>query len=307
MKSTTVRRATLSIAVATALTGVSACGLSGSSGASGSGGQGVTHVSPIAALRTAEQSTDKADSARVDGTISVGTAMSMKAQGALSWGHGLTGNITITYTGGTLAEVMRKAGSTSMQARYLPDAYYAKMTDTFAQQAGGKHWLRYGYDEMARLGGGSGAYLQDQLQNNTPNQTVKLLLASGDVKKVGEEQLSGEHTTHYAGTVNVADFADRSNKDLSAGQLAQLKKQLSRAGVTTETVDIWINDQNLLVKKVEKGTIAAGTMTSTAYYRDYGVKVSVTPPPAADTEDFTKLLKKQGASADTAAGRTTTN
>ncbi|WP_406474429.1 hypothetical protein [Streptomyces sp. NBC_01615] len=296
MKSTTVRRVTLSIALTTALAGVAACGSSGGSGSSGKDDEavhkGTTHVSPIAALRSAEKSTDSADSAKVESSTTMGTMMSMTANGTMGWADGLTGTMTITYTGGTLADTMRQTGSTSMQARYLPDAYFAKMSDKFAEQTGGKHWIRYGYDDLAKLGGSSGAYLKDQMQNTTPNQSVKLLLASGDVKKVGEDRVRGERTTHYSGTVNVADMATK-NSNLSASQLADLKKQLTAAGVSTEKVDIWVNGDDLLVKKVEKGELSSGTMSSTAYYSDYGVKVSATEPPASDTADFKDLLKAQ--------------
>jgi hypothetical protein len=298
MKSTTVRRVGLSIAVATALTSVAACGSSGSSGGSGKDdkavGKGSTRVSPIAALRSAEQSTDKADSAKVESSTVMGTVMSMSAKGNLGWGDGITGTLTMTYTGGTVADTMRAAGSTSMEARYLPDAYYAKMGEKFAEQAGGKHWIKYDYDDLAKLGGSSGAYLKDQMQNSTPNQSVKLLLASGDVKKVGTESVRGQETTHYSGTVDVADLASK-NSNLTASQLDSLKKQLTAAGVTTEQVDIWVNGQDLLVKKVEKGQMSSGQYSQTAYYSDYGVKVAATVPPASDTENFTALLKKQGA------------
>lgn len=300
MKSTSARRAALSIAVAAALTGLAACSSSGGSDTGGkqdegkAAGKGTTRVSPIAALRSAEQSTDKADSARVEATTVMGSMMSLKAEGALSWSDGLGGDLTLTYTGGTVADTMRKQlGTTSMEARYLPDAYYAKMGERFAQQAGGKHWIRYAYDDLEKLAGSSGAYLKDQMQNTTPNQSVKLLLASGDVKKVGEETVRGVHTTHYAGTVKVADLAAK-NSHLGASQLAALRKQLEQAGVSTETIDIWVNDQDLLVKKIEKGEMATGELTQTAYYSDYGVKVSAQQPPAGDTQDFQALLRKQG-------------
>ncbi|WP_330338343.1 hypothetical protein [Streptomyces sp. NBC_00557] len=293
MKSTTARRMSLSIAAVAALTGVAACGSSNSGKDGKAAGGGAINVSPIAALRTAEQSTNKADSAKVRGTTSLGDLMSMTANGALTWGHGLKGNLTITYTGGQMAEMMRKAGTESMQARYLPDAYYAKMSDRFAQEAGGKHWIRYGYDDLAKFSGASGSYLKDQAQTSTPNQSVKMLLASGDVKKVGEETVSGVRTRHYAGTVNVADLAGRSS-NLSADQLAALKKQLDQAGITTDAVDIWINDQNLLVKKTEKANTAHGVLNSTAYYSDYGVPVSAEAPPAGDTKDFKDLMKSLG-------------
>ena len=59
----------------------------------------------------------------------------------------------------------------------------------------------------------------------------------------------GEKTTHYAGTVAVADLVDK-NSSLTASQLDDLKEQLTQAGVTTETVDIWVDDRDLLVKAV---------------------------------------------------------
>ncbi|MFF8317198.1 hypothetical protein ACF06V_08545 [Streptomyces bobili] len=304
MKGTNGRRAGLSIVAVTLLTGVAGCSSGGSGGdgesspssssSSSSSKGGGTHVSPIAALRTAEKSTDGADSAKVESTTTMGSLMAMTADGSLGWGDGLTGTLTITYTGGTMADTMRQLGTTSMEARYLPDAYYARMGDVFAEQAGGKHWIKYPYEALETLGGGSGAYLKDQMENSTPNQSVKLLLASGDVRRVGEETVRGEHTTHYSGTVEVADLATR-NSSLTDSQLADLKKQLEQAGVTTETVDIWVDDENLLVKKVEQGQAANGAYSQTAYYSDYGTPVDTEVPPAADTADFSDLLQQQGA------------
>ncbi len=301
MKSTTLRRAGLTIAAVTVLSAVTGCssggsgGSEGSKGSGGSGKDGAARFSPLAALRSAEKSTDAADSAKVESSTTMGSVMSMTADGALGWGDGLTGTLTITYTGGTMAETMRQTGSTSMEARYLPDAYYAKMGDAFAAQAGGKHWIKYAYDDLETLAGGSGAYLKDQMQNTTPNQSVKLLLASGDVRKVGEEKVRGQQTTHYSGTVDVADLASK-NSNLSQKQLDDLKKQLDQAGVTTETVDSWVNDDDLLVKTVEKGETTAGAFTQTAYYSDYGTPVSAEEPPASDTADFAELVQQGGAS-----------
>lgn len=253
------------------------------------------NISPIAFLRSVEKSTDNADSARVHSSMTIGSAVSAKTDGALSWGHGLTGTLTITYTGGRTAQMMSQLGTTSMEARYLPDGYYANMGEKFAQQMGGKHWIGYAYDDFARMSGASGALMKDQMQNSTPNQSVKLLLASGDVKKVGAETVSGQHVTHYAGTVNVADMAGKTG-DLSASQRAQLKKQLSQAGVSTEKLDLWINDQNLLVKSTSTANMSVGLMSQTTYYSDYGVKVTAQKPAESDTENFADLMKKVGAS-----------
>jgi hypothetical protein len=195
----------------------------------------------------------------------MGADVSMTSSGRLAWGKGLTGALTITYTGGSMAETMRELGSTSMQARYLGDAYYARMGDAFAARAGGRHWIRYRWDDLADLGGAAGAPLVRQVRDAAPHRCVKLLLAGGDVRQVGTETVRGERTTRYRGTARAADG-------------------------TTQTVDLWIDGDGLLVKKTEKGEGEAGAVTQTAYYDDYGVRVSVQPPPAADTRDFRELI-----------------
>jgi hypothetical protein len=287
MQGTTVRRVGLVLAVATALTGVAACTSSDSSDRPGKDDRAARGAS-IAALRSAERATARAESARVESTTTMGSLMSMTADGALGWGDGITGTLTITYTGGTIADTMRRLGTPSMEARYLPDAYYARMGEKFAGQADGRHWIRYAYDDLEALAGGAGAHLGDQMRTTTPNQSVKLLLASGDVRKVGEETVRGRPATHYSGTVAAADVTD-----------AGLKKQLTEAGVTTETVDIWIDARDLLVKKVEKARMTTGLMTQTAHYRDYGVEVRAQRPPLSDTRDFEDLIRKQTGTAET--------
>lgn len=282
----TVGRGILPIALMAALATVAACGFWGDADTHAEEtptGSGRADAASVTALRAAEKATGKAGSARITSTTVMGDMLSMKTDGALGWSGASTGRLRLTYTGGQLAETMRKLGSTSMEARLLPDAYYAKVGDEFAAQMHGKHWIRYAYDDLESLPGGSGAYLKEQLANTAPVPPVKLLLASGDVHKVGEEEVRGERTTHYSGTVNVADLK---GADV-------LRKQLEQAGVTTEKVDVWVNGDDLLVKKVEKGELTTGSMSATAYYSDYGVQVLAQEPPASDTADFKELLKSQ--------------
>ncbi|MEV0218705.1 hypothetical protein [Streptomyces sp. NPDC050704] len=278
-----VARVVPPIVVTVALAVVTACSFSGASEDRSEETRGASHradAASVAALRAAEDAIDRAGSARIASTTAMGDTLSMKTDGALGWAGASTGKLVLTYTGGQLAETMRELSGTSMEARLLPDAYYAKVGDKFAARMHGKHWVKYAYNDLESLPGGSGTYLKDQLQNTAPVQPVKLLLASGDVRKVGEEKVRGEHTTHYSGTVRVADL-----KGADA-----LKEQLQQAGVTSETVDLWVGDDDLLVKKVEKGELVSGSMSSTAYYSDYGVEVSAEVPPAGDTADFKDLM-----------------
>ncbi|MFH9729420.1 hypothetical protein [Streptomyces sp. NPDC017260] len=263
------RRILVRIAGTAALACVTACtSADGSTGGSTEDGGPSTQ-----ALRSVERATGRAGSARVESTTVMGRELSLDAVGTLGWRDGLTGTLTITYTGGTTAETMRRLGTTAMEARYLPDAYYARMGDEFADRVGGRHWIKYVYADLQKLGDGdgdgegTGAGFAEQMRNTTPHQAVKQLLDSDDLREVGEETTRGRRTTHWSGTVG---------------------------GATGQTVDIWVDDRDLLVKKVERGRTGTGELTQTAYYSDYGVAVLAERPPAADTADFTELLRGAG-------------
>ncbi|MFE7480271.1 hypothetical protein [Streptomyces sp. NPDC057552] len=296
MRTSTIRRVGTGAAVV-ALMSVAACS-GGGGGNSGSGTEskpkaaGAAGANHLAALQQIQKKSGTAQSARVEGTTKMGDAVSMKQTGAISWADGLTGSLTITYTGGTMAE--QQGGPKSVEARYFKDAYYADMGKEFAAQSGGKRWVRYAFEDLAELGGPAGDAMKEQLQKQDPQEGVKALLAAGDVKKVGQEDVRGVSATRYSGTVDVAELTAR-NSALDAEQLEALKEQLSAAGVTTQTVDIWVDKDDLLVKKTERGESALGAFNTTAFYSDYGTAVSVEKPPASDTADFTELLKQEGA------------
>ncbi|MEU3658592.1 hypothetical protein AB0E77_02295 [Streptomyces sp. NPDC032940] len=255
MTSMTGRRTAFAVAVTAVLACLTACMSAGP-----------TEDDPVPwaePLRAVERATGRAGSAWVTSTTVIGDELSLKADGALSWGDGVTGSLTLTYTGGTTADAMRALGVTSMEARYLPDAYYAKMGDAFAARADGRHWIKYAYDDLEDPGDGAGAGFADRMRDTAPDEAVKLLLASDDVHEVGRETARGRYTTHWSGTVD---------------------------GYPGRTVDIWVDGQDLLVKKTERGRTEQGELSQTAYYSDYGVPVPVDRPPAADTADFTELM-----------------
>ncbi len=298
MRTSTARRMGTALAAAAALTSIAACSGSDGSADSGDSGTGkagaVGKASPVAALKQVQQKTGGAQSAKVEGTTEMGSAVSMKQSGVIGWADGLSGALTITYTGGTMGDALKQAGGDgSVRARYFQDEYYANMGAGMAANTGGKNWIRYSYKDLAELGGASGDVMQDQIQNSTPDQGVKALLASGDVKKVGQEDVRGVSATHYSGTVDVADLTAK-NSDLDAKQLAEFKEQLALAGVTTQTVDIWVDENDLLVKKTERGEMKTGEFNSTLFYSDYGTEVPSDKPAASDTVDFKELLKQGG-------------
>ncbi|MFI0980070.1 hypothetical protein ACH4SP_24070 [Streptomyces sp. NPDC021093] len=306
MNKALVRRAGLSVLTVVALTGLAACnGGNGGKQTEGSkqtdagkqadGGTDGTDSarSALSVLQAAQKKAGAANSAKIESTMSVGTTMGTESKGAIRWDNGVTGVMDLRYTSGPMAENLRKAGSDGrMKARYLPDAYYVDMGPAFAKDMGGKSWIRYSYDDMVKLMGPSGALLKDQMQNSTPEQGVKQLLASGQVKEVGKEDVRGVQATHYTGTLDVQKMAEANSK-LDAKTLAGLKSQLEQTGVTTSTVDIWVDKEDLLVKKTERSESKIGPINSTVFYTDYGVDVAAEAPAADRTLDFKDLMKQQ--------------
>ncbi|MFW6691342.1 hypothetical protein [Streptomyces sp. MAR4 CNX-425] len=297
---TTVKRAGVSLGAALLLAFAAACGSdSGGDGGSGGGGTdgggnggggGGVVEGAQAALLAVDEKTTGAESSKFESTVVMGDAMTTENEGELDWADGAIGTATVEYTDGQMAssiQLMDDDGT--LDARYLPDAYYAGVEGAFQTQYPGKKWIRYDYDDMAELMGPSGAYMKDQMQNSTPGQAVKLLLASEDVEEVGKEEVRGVQTTHYSGTVNVADLARASSKTMSEEELSDLEDQLEASGITTQTVDIWVDENDLMIKREESGEMTGGEFSSTVYYSDYGTEVEVEEPSAAESIDFTEV------------------
>ncbi|KUJ32985.1 hypothetical protein ACZ90_71470 [Streptomyces albus subsp. albus] len=275
--------------------GLTACGSEKSDGGSGGSGgsvkesdkaDGAPAGGAIAALQLASKATGEQHSAKVEGNNKMGPGTSTMA-GEMDWADGMRANMTVTQHGGAVAN--SPIDGKAMPVRYTPDAMYMNFDDSLASATGGKHWVKYDYDILAQKAGPAGAFLKDQMQNNDPARSVQLVLATGKVKAVGKETVRGVRTTHYSGTVKVADLAKLQSKDLSEQDLSQLQDQLKATGTETETIDLWIDGKDLLVKKREYGENNNGGFDSVVYYSDYGVGVTVEEPPASDTVGFEQL------------------
>ncbi|SCK57218.1 hypothetical protein H181DRAFT_05378 [Streptomyces sp. WMMB 714] len=291
MRQARIAAAAASVAL---MAGLTACGGSDSAGGGGSDKDDLSPAQAVLAeLKQASKNTDEQDSAKVESEQTQHTPqgeMSTKSEGALDWsGGGTTAEMTVTQQGAA-AKKLPTSGK-PMPAKYTEDAMYLNMGDDFASTAGkGKHWLKYDYDKLAEQAGPSGALIKDQMQNNNPARSVELLLASGKVKKIGAEKVKGKETDHYRGTLKVDELARMQSKKLTEKELDQLSDQLKQQGFKTQTVDLWIDGDDLLVKKQETAKGTNGDLDSTAYYSDYGTEVDVEPPAASDTLSFEDVL-----------------
>ncbi|KAA6221137.1 hypothetical protein CP973_03370 [Streptomyces albofaciens JCM 4342] len=250
------------------LAGLTACG--GKDGGNKAGG-GSPVQAAAAALRTASEKTGSEKSAKVESTTKTGqTTQSMK--GAMDWSQGMRMNVETTGQGGL-------GGGKPMKALYTPEAMYLNLG------LGGKPWMKYDYNAMAKKSPVF-ALLKDQMQNNNPSRSVGLVLATGKAEKVGTEDVRGVKATHYTATFDVAELTRmQASKDFSEKDMKSMEESLRKSGTKNETIDLWIGPDDLLVKKTEKMQNNQGGFESTVFYSDYGTKVSVEEPPASQVTD----------------------
>ncbi|MFH8345929.1 hypothetical protein [Streptomyces sp. NPDC018045] len=264
------------------MAGLTACG-GKDGGNKADGGDGGSKGSPLqaaaAALRTASEKTGSENSAKVEGTNQLGGA-TQSLKGEMDWSNGLRMSVEMSAKGGAAAGL---GGGKPMKAVYTPEAMYLNLG------LGGKPWMKYDYDALAKQSA-AGALIKDQMQNNNPTRSMELVIASGKAKKVGTEDVRGVQATRYTATIDVAELSRmQASKNFSEKDMKALEDLLKQSGTKNETIDLWIGPDNLLVKKREQARNNQGGMDSTVYYSDYGTKVTATEPPASQTADAAKI------------------
>ncbi|MFI9363616.1 hypothetical protein ACIG5E_21575 [Kitasatospora sp. NPDC053057] len=251
-------------------------------------------VSPAVFLEQVSKKTGAAKSAKVTESIAIG-GITMKADGAMAWGDGLQGDMTMDMSGMPGADKMTTSiGGTAFVYRFVTDGMYMKLGGDALQASDGRHWVHIGYDDVAKMQGaaaGGGAGGADQFKKADPVEGVRTLIASGSVTEVGQETVNGKPATHYSGELNVADMAKANSGQLTAEQLDRMKKSLSAMGITSETIDVWVDADQLVVKRSEQADTKAGAMKVTVTYSDYGTPVTTTAPDKSDTIEITELAK----------------
>ncbi|WEO96514.1 hypothetical protein A6P39_022120 [Streptomyces sp. FXJ1.172] len=271
-------RTVLAVAAATATLGtISACGGKSTSATDrhASAKPTAIAVSPVAYLLKVEDATAKVHSARIDQTVTAGTLSQMHLVGDHDWAHGLQGNVTVSVKAATPTPVP------AMQMKLRSDAMYVKVPAQKVARMGGKHWVR---EPLALLAaqGAAGKASTDQLKQANPALAVRMLISSGDLRKIGRETVRGVSATHYTGTLDVAKLI-ASKQGLTPDDVKFLKKRLAASGAPEDHVDVWVNGDNLPVQTQERMQTDAAEVTSTSYFSHYGVTVDLSVPDPSDT------------------------
>ena len=266
---------------AVALAAVAGCSTSsagnGTNGSGGNNGGGVADLSPAAFIKAALTKASGDKTVHVTGSITAaGTAATMT--GDEQFGDNLEVSMDLVASGATISEVM------------IGGKLYMKIPELSAE-LGGKTWAELDLSSLGTLGS-TFQSLIDSTKNSDPTQQLQPLLASGDVHKVGSETVDGVQADHYAGTVDPTTAFDSglAAKNLTADQINQLKSLMKTAGVTSETIDVWVASDGLPVRLTVSSNTSQGALKFDMHMSNWGKPVSITAPPADQVGDISSLL-----------------
>ena len=213
-----------------------------------------TSGSYAATVKQAAATTKSADSAEMAGSVEVitgGSATELDLNGKVDF--------TTENFEGVLSADLLGAG-TEIKLRVVDGTAYASVP-----------FLGDGWIEAPAVTG---------VSTGVPVDLLGALRKIGDVEEVGQETVNDTTTTHYRGTLNIETALK--SLGLSADDLEDSQGSLRDLGKTA-TIDIWIDDQDRIVRVSQEvgGTTDAGTASGVASifeFSNFGVAVNVTKP-----------------------------
>lgn len=244
--------------------------------------------SAIEIVRASSAKTVGAESSKVSiviDTVVEGETVHFTGEGAFDYA-GKKGVLTLDL--GSLL-----AGS-KLETRLIGDIAYVGVPPAMGGLLAGKKFLKLDIKALAaqneQFGGLSGS--------TDPTSGIDALRGAKDVTKVGSEEVRGESTTHYRGTIDLTAAKAELEGD-AAESVDELTTLLKSEDVP---FDVWIDGDG----RVRRSTLAvdlpasaktdnkAVKTTITTELYDFGTTVDVVEPPAAEVADGNSLLAGVG-------------
>lgn len=209
-------------------------------------------------------------------------------------GHGET---TFGHTAhGTLTMVMQIPGAATpvgVTERVIGTTIYMKMPFLQAEIPGARPWMKIDLEAMGKAHGIDFGAIMNSSSNNPATILSYLQGVSSNIQNVGTETVDGVQTTHYTATVDFHRMM-RALERTDPHAASSIEQVMAMTGVSSDPIDVWVDGQGLLRQETVHTRMPAqgASMTITMDLSDFGAAVSVTAPPASQTSDFMKLLRR---------------
>lgn len=164
----------------------------------------------------------------------------------------------------------------------------------------GKEWAKLDLARANREMGIDLGALQQPGSGDPRQMFSQLKAVSGDVEKLGEEEVRGVETTHYRGEVDLLKTPDGLPPERREAARKSMERAIEQFGLENYPMDVWIGDDDLVRRiRMEPSMEVLGQEISfemTMEFYDYGSPVSIELPRRDEVQDVTDLAS-QGAQA----------
>ncbi|CAM5587075.1 hypothetical protein STENM36S_08141 [Streptomyces tendae] len=241
-------------------------------------------MTPAAAVAKAAKNTEDIDSFRYRMTGKVPEEGRVKAEAQMQIKPKLAMSMKMT--------ALDQGADGTAEIRLVDNAMYIGGGAEAAKEMDGKSWIKFDMsalgadEELNQLGGASQA-------DKNPATESTFLTGAKDVEKVGTETVDGVKTTHYKGTVSLADLEKTIGDEGEATREKRQKslEQYEKMGVDKLTIDMWVDGDDQAKQFRMRGDADKGPMDMTITFLGFNEPVKVTAPPAAETADLAEMMK----------------
>jgi hypothetical protein len=253
---------------------------------------GGTGAAPEERLANAQQATRDAESARVEMTISF-----EGAEGDAMAGQQMTGEGVISFAGerGQLSLTMPELaaeGIDAIETRFVDGLVYTQLP----MGPGGDEvlWVRIDPEEQGAAGDAT---------TTDPSANLGMLQGVEDVEEVGEEEIRGEPTTHYALTIDLEAARDQVDDEQQRAAIERAMRDLDSA---TMPMEVWLDGDDRVRRQRQEVDLAdvqaaqpgqapmSGTVVTVVEFYDFGVDVDVEAPPEDEVVGMDELMQQPG-------------
>ncbi|WP_171167541.1 DUF1396 domain-containing protein [Streptomyces sp. I05A-00742] len=183
--------------------------------------------------------------------------------------------------------------SGEMEIRLVDGGMYLNAGEKGSAATGGKSWMKFPSGTAGKAPGGTNAFgMRGQAEQN-PVDDAGSMKAAKDLDKVGQETVDGVRTTHYKGTVTLAQMRKSlAKEDAAARKRHEAKlKSYEDLGVEKFQMDIWIDGKDHTKQFRMRSATKKGPMDLTIKFLDYNKPVDVKAPAASEVMDLGQLGK----------------
>ncbi|MBQ0828737.1 DUF1396 domain-containing protein [Streptomyces tagetis] len=182
----------------------------------------------------------------------------------------------------------------TVEVRLLDGVMYIGGGAEAAKELDGKSWVKFDLEalgaggDLNELGGPSQA-------DKNPAAESTFLTGAKDVREVGTETVEGVKTTHYEGTVTLADL-EKSFQGDGKGEEERRKslEEYKDLGVDKLTMDMWVDEKDRTKQFRMRGDASKGELDMTVTFLSYNEPVEITAPPAGETMDLAEMMEEMG-------------